>query len=122
MPLGSTRPGCKGITQLRVVVISRFPQARRRRRRWGSVSTSTLEHIGFDLRFAARTLIKAPVFSITAILTLVLGMVPTTAVFTVVNAIILRPLGYPSPERIVLYMTNTPNGTVYGASMTKFNT
>jgi predicted permease len=81
-----------------------------------------LEHIGFDLRFAARTLIKAPVFSVTAILTLVLGMVPTTAVFTVVNAIILRPLGYPYPERIVLYMTNTPNGTVYGASMTKFNT
>lgn len=86
------------------------------------MSYSRLERIGLDLRFAARTLIKAPVFSITAILTLVLGMVPTAAVFTVVNAIILRPLGYPDPERIVLFMTNSPDGTVYGASMTRFNT
>lgn len=82
----------------------------------------TLEQIGTDLRLAQRSFIKAPVFSITAILTLVLGMAPTTAVFTVVNAIILRPLGYPHPERIVLFMTNSPDGTVYGASMTKFNT
>lgn len=83
--------------------------------------SSISERILFDLRSASRTLVKARVFSITAILTLALGIAPTTAVFTLINAIILQPLGYPSPDRIVLFFTKSSHGRLYGASMTKFN-
>ena len=81
-----------------------------------------METLAQDIRYAFRTLSRNSRFWLVVILTLLLGMVPTTAVFTVVNTVILRPLGYPSPDRIVLFLTNSPNGPVYGASMTKFNT
>ena len=54
-----------------------------------------------DIRFAVRTLSRAPFFSIIAILTLALGIGATTAIFTVVDGVILRPLPYPAPDRIV---------------------
>lgn len=55
-----------------------------------------------DARIAVRTLMRAPAFSIFAVLTLALGIGSTTAVFTVVDRVILRPLPYPSAERLVL--------------------
>ena len=85
----------------------------------GGVFVETLVQ---DIRYAFRSFSRNSSFSLVVILTLTLGMVPTTAIFTVVNTIILRPLGYPSAGRIVLFQTNSPNGPVYGASMTKFNT
>jgi putative ABC transport system permease protein len=55
-----------------------------------------------DLQFAVRTLLKRPGFLVVAISTLALGIGATTAMFTVVNSVLLRPLQFPEPERIVL--------------------
>jgi putative ABC transport system permease protein len=58
--------------------------------------------IATDLRFAFRQLKKAPGFTLTVVLTLALGMGATTAVFSVVEGILLRPLPFIDPERLVL--------------------
>jgi len=54
-----------------------------------------------DVQFAVRTLIRAPGFTALVILTLAVGIGASTAIFTVVNAIVLRPLDYPQPEQLV---------------------
>jgi putative ABC transport system permease protein len=54
-----------------------------------------------DFKYSIRSLFRQPAFAITAIVTLALGIGATTAMFTVVNAIVLRPLPFPEAERIV---------------------
>ena len=54
-----------------------------------------------DLRYATRNLLRQPTFALTAILTLALGIGASTAMFGVVNAVLLRPLPFPEPDRVV---------------------
>jgi putative ABC transport system permease protein len=60
-----------------------------------------LENTVSDARFAVRTLRNKPGFTIAVLLTLALGIGANTAMFTIVNAVVLRPLPYPEPERIL---------------------
>src|SRR5260370_32982671 len=54
-----------------------------------------------DLRHAVRTLLRAPGFTATIVLTLALAIGANTAMFSVVSGVVLKPLGYPDPDRIV---------------------
>ena len=59
-----------------------------------------------DLTYAARTLAKSPVFATTAIITIALGIGASTAIFSVTNAVLLRPLPYRNPERLVFAVSD----------------
>ena len=54
-----------------------------------------------DLRFAARTLGKAPGFTVVAVLTLAFGIGATTAIFSLVYGVMLRPLPFPDPDQLI---------------------
>ena len=75
-----------------------------------------------DLRYSFRTLITTPAFTVTAIAALALGIGANTAIFTVVNAVLLKPLTYPEPDRMVQFMNTFPDGNGPVASPINFNT
>jgi hypothetical protein len=62
-------------------------------------SFASFEHIWRDIRFAVRSLLKAPGFTVVAILVIAVGIGANTAVFSVINTVLLKPLTYPDPHR-----------------------
>ena len=74
-----------------------------------------------DLRFGLRSLTKAPGFAITTIVVLAVGIGANTAIFSVVNTILLKPLSYPEPESLVQLMNTGPDGSFRVANVPKFN-
>ena len=66
-----------------------------------------------DIRYSIRSLVKNPSFSVVAVATLALGIGATTGIFTVVNGVLLEPLPYPEPDRLVmLWESQLSDGTL----------
>lgn len=70
-----------------------------------------------DLRYGVRMMFRNPVFTLIAVVTLALGIGANTAIFSVVDAVLLRPLPYPQPERLVFLWSSWPSqGVPQGGS------
>ena len=76
-----------------------------------------MENLIKDLRYGIRSFIKRPGFLLIAVSTLALGIGATTAMFTVVNSVLLRPLQFPEPERIVLFEGVNPREGIAASNM-----
>jgi putative ABC transport system permease protein len=74
-----------------------------------------------NLRYSLRALAKSPGFAAVAIITLALGIGANTAIFSVVNSVLLQPLSYPEPDRLVELEGISPQGNSDATSIPKFN-
>jgi putative ABC transport system permease protein len=73
-----------------------------------------------DLRYALRVMSRAPSFAVAVVSVLALGIGANTAIFSIVNAVLLRPLPFEEPERLVRIFTRTPGGRLFELSPGKF--
>jgi predicted permease len=73
-----------------------------------------------DLKHSFRLFEKTPGFALAAISALALGVGVNTAIFSVVNAVLLKPIPFPEPDRLVMFMNTTPQGSFPAASPAKF--
>ena len=88
------------------------------REMWGWMK---LEQLIQDFRYASRMLRKSPGFVVTAVFSLALGIGANTAIFTVVNGVLLRPLPFPQPERLVQLWETKPSKGYFRNVVNPFN-
>ncbi len=79
-----------------------------------------LETFVKDLRHSLRMFAQSPVFTAAAVAALTLGIGANTAIFSVVNAVLLKPVSFPDPDRVVVFMNTSPQGSGPAASPAKF--
>ncbi|HET7698758.1 MAG TPA: ABC transporter permease [Vicinamibacterales bacterium] len=73
-----------------------------------------------DLKHSLRMFAQSPAFTLAAVAALTLGIGANTAIFSVVNAVLLRPIAFPDAERVVVFLNVSPRGRGAGASPAKF--
>src|SRR6185295_613215 len=74
-------------------------------------SGDRLDDLKQDIRFALRTLARNPVFTAVAVLTLAMGIGANSAIFSVVNGVLLKPLAFPHPEQLLRVYQNSTTAT-----------
>ncbi|MBV8809141.1 MAG: ABC transporter permease, partial [Acidobacteriaceae bacterium] len=74
-----------------------------------------------DLNYLLRASLRVPTFTVTAMAVLALGIGANTAIFSVVNAVLLKPLRAPQPDRVIAFMSTSREGSSFAASEIKFN-
>ena len=79
-----------------------------------------LDSVLQDIVFAARMFVKQPGFTVTASVTLALAIGGNTAIFSIVNAVLLKPAPFPDPDRVVMFMTTGPGTPVSITSPARF--
>ena len=79
-----------------------------------------METLVQDLKQSLRIFRQSPGFTVAAIAALTLGIGANTAIFSVVNSVLLKPAPFPDPDRMVFFMNTSPQGSFQGASPTKF--
>jgi predicted permease len=77
---------------------------------WETNSMEWLETVFRDLQYAVRTLSRSPGFTVTAVLVMALGIGANVALFTVVRSVLLKPLPFREPDRLVQFYEKSPNG------------
>jgi predicted permease len=102
----------RGMTldQARLAALRKFGNVTRvKEQTWEVWSFIWLEQFFRDVCYGARTLWKDPGFTIVAVLTLTLGIGANTAIFSVVQGVVLAPLPYPQPDRLMMVSASRPN-------------
>jgi putative ABC transport system permease protein len=79
-----------------------------------------MDSITKDLKYALRSLIRYPTFALIAVITLALGIGANTAIFTVVNAVLLRPLPYPNSSQLMMVGLSTPSAKMFNTTKNRF--
>ncbi len=79
-----------------------------------------LETAFTDLKHSVRMFLHSPAFTLAAIAALTLGIGTNIAIFSVVNAVLLKPVAFPDPDRVVIFMNTSPQGSGPAASPAKF--
>jgi hypothetical protein len=74
-----------------------------------------------DLKHSLRMFRRSPTFTAAAVATLALGIGANSAIFSVVNSVLLKPLPFVDPDRFLMFMNRSPQGSNPGASPAKFN-
>ncbi|MFC5862143.1 ADOP family duplicated permease [Acidicapsa dinghuensis] len=80
-----------------------------------------LESVWADLRLALQQFMASPAFTLTALATLALGIGATTAIFSVVNTVLLKPLAYPDPDRLALFFETDGQREFSAVSIPEFH-
>lgn len=100
----------------------RFGNPRTTRERvWRYRTVPWIEDLGRDVRFGIRSLVKTPGFALIAVLLISVAIGVNTAVFSVIDAVLLKPLTYPNPQQLVELRNTSPRGSFAGANIPKFN-
>jgi hypothetical protein len=80
------------------------------------VMAMRLAQVIYDIRYALRRFARTPRFTVTALAVLALGIAANVVVFSIGNAVLLKPLAFPDPDRVVIFETISPTGADAGAS------